>query len=188
MTAPKTFVMRAFSLKPALNGVIRVVPRPSGCGRWVGGCREPLALPLSLSASPSWGGLQTQDCVLATASTERVGSTCSRGVPRGIFGGTVWKRPGLWSESSQEEGLGSRRAVTVLSQSSRRPGARCHLSRSVISLIVTPLPHWAHLHAQTLPGSHVELEPSVTCCPPTRVPCSESAWTRRVGALVCVCC
>lgn len=113
-----------------------------------------------------------------------VGSTCSRGVPRGIFGRTVPKHPGPQSESSQEESPGSGREVTVFAQCSRQPGARFHLCCSVPPRFPSHLTH-RDPHSQVKlismlrtapPGSRAVLdralwEPSVTCRPPTHVPC-----------------
>lgn len=113
-----------------------------------------------------------------------VGSTCSRGVPRGIFGRTVPKHPGPQSESSQEESPGSGREVTVFAQCSRQPGARFHLCCSVPPRFPSHLTH-RDPHSQvklismlrTAPSGSRAVpdgalwEPSVTCRPPTHVPC-----------------
>lgn len=120
-----------------------------------------------------------------------VGSTRSRGVPRGIFRRTVPKHPGPQSKSSQEESPGSGREVTVFAQCSRQPGARFHLCCSVPPRFPSHLTH-RDPHSQVKlisvlrtapPGSRAVpdgalWEPSVTCRPPTHVPCRVRPYLR----------
>lgn len=103
-----------------------------------------------------------------------VGSTCSRGVPRGIFGRTVPKHPGPQSESSQEESPGSGREVTVFAQCSRQPGARFHLCCSVPPRFPSHLTHRD-------PHSQVKLISMLRTAPHPRLPCG--AGRSPLGAL-----
>lgn len=101
-----------------------------------------------------------------------VGSTCSRGVPRGIFGRTVPKHPGPQSESSQEESPGSGREVTVFAQCSRQPGARFHLCCSVPPRFPSHLTHRD-------PHSQVKLISMLRTAPP---PAPARCWTEPSGS------